>query len=130
MAVHKGVGHYGVPITLDQAKKVMAVAEAKAMQNNWYVAISIMDSGGNQVMLHRLDGTQLASIRIAEGKAMEDVIASGGVGLKYISVPNVSFIDGGVPIVIDGKVVGGIGVSGVDAKDDAQIAQAGADALK
>jgi glc operon protein GlcG len=130
MAVHKGVGHYGVPITLDQAKKVMAVAEAKAMQNNWYVAISIMDSGGNPVMLHRLDGTQLASIRIAEGKAMEDVIASGGVGLKYISVPNVSFIDGGVPIVIDGKVVGGIGVSGVDAKDDAQIAQAGADALK
>jgi glc operon protein GlcG len=130
MAVHKGVGHYGVPITLDQAKRVMAVAEAKAMQNNWYVAISIMDSGGNPVMLHRLDGTQLASIRIAEGKAMEDVIASGGVGLKYISVPNVSFIDGGVPIVIDGKVVGGIGVSGVDAKDDAQIAQAGADALK
>jgi uncharacterized protein GlcG (DUF336 family) len=101
-----------------------------------------MDSGGNPVMLHRLDGTQLASIRIAEGKAltavefrrptkaMEDAIASGGVGLKYFSVPNVSFIDGGVPIVVDGKIVGGIGVSGVDAKDDAQIAQAGADALK
>ena len=144
MTVHKGVGHYGAPITLDQAKKVMAAAEAKAMQNNWYVAISIMDSGGNPVMLHRLDGTQLASIRIAEGKAltavefrrptkaMEDAIAiaSGGVGLKYFSVPNVSFIDGGVPIVVDGKIVGGIGVSGVDAKDDAQIAQAGADALK
>ncbi len=93
-------------------------------------------------MLHRLDGTQLASIRIAEGKAltavefrrptkaMQDAIASGGVGLKYFSVPNVSFIDGGVPIVVDGKIVGGIGVSGVDAKDDAQIAQAGADALK
>ena len=99
MAVHKGVGHYGAPITLDQAKKVMAAAEAKALQNNWYVAISIMDSGGNPVMLHRLDGTQLASIRIAEGKAltavefrrptkaMEDAIASGGVGLKYFSVP-------------------------------------------
>jgi uncharacterized protein GlcG (DUF336 family) len=142
MAVHKGVGHYGAPIMLDQAKKVMAAAEAKALQNNWYVAISIMDSGGNPVMLHRLDGTQLASIRIAEGKAltavefrrptkaMEDAIASGGVGLKYLCVPNVSFIDGGVPIVVDGKVVGGIGVSGVDAKDDAQIAQAGADALK
>jgi glc operon protein GlcG len=51
MAVHKGVGHYGAPITLDQAKKVMAAAEAKALQNNWYVAISIMDSGGNPVML-------------------------------------------------------------------------------
>ena len=142
MAVHKGVGHYGTPITLDQAKKVMAAAEAKALQNNWYVAISIMDSGGNPVMLHRLDGTQLASVRIAEGKAltavefrrptkaMEDVIAGGGVGLKYISVSNVSFIEGGIPIVVDGKIVGGIGVSGVHATEDAQIAQAGADAVK
>jgi len=99
MAVHKGVGHYGAPITLDQAKKVMAAAEAKAIENNWYVAISIVDSGGNPVMLHRLDGTQLASIRIAEGKALtavefrrptkalEDVIASGGANLRYFTVP-------------------------------------------
>ena|SRR6516165_8786508 len=69
MVVHKGVGHYGAPITLNQAKKVMAAAEAKAKQNNWSVAVSIVDSGGHAVMLHRLDGTQLASIRIAEGKA-------------------------------------------------------------
>src|SRR5262245_63757966 len=94
MAVHKGVGHYGAPITLNQAKEVMAAAEAKALQNNWYVAISIMDSGGNPVMLHRLDSTQLGSVRIAEGKAltavefrrpskaMEEAIASGGVGLR------------------------------------------------
>jgi uncharacterized protein GlcG (DUF336 family) len=68
-AVHKGVGHYGPPITLEEAKKVMAAAEAKAKQNNWNVAISIVDSGAHAVMLHRLDGTQLASIRIAEGKA-------------------------------------------------------------
>jgi uncharacterized protein GlcG (DUF336 family) len=67
--VHKGVGHYGPAITLDQAEKAMAAAEAKARQNNWNVAISIVDSGGHAVMLHRLDGTQLASIRIAEGKA-------------------------------------------------------------
>jgi hypothetical protein len=68
MVVHRGVGHYGAPITLDQAKKVMAAAEAKAKQNSWSVAISIVDSGGHAVMLHRLDGTQLASIRIAEAK--------------------------------------------------------------
>lgn len=141
MAVHKGVGHYGAPITFAQAKKVMAAAEAKAIENNWCVAISIMDSGGNPVMLHRLDGTQLASVRIAEGKAltavefrrptkaMEDAIAGGGVGLKYIGVSNVSFIDGGIPIVVDGLIVGGIGVSGVHATEDAQIAQAGADAI-
>jgi uncharacterized protein GlcG (DUF336 family) len=102
----------------------MAAAEAKAMQNSWYVAISIMDSGGNPVMLHRLDGTQLASIRIAEGKAltavefrrltkaMEDVIAKGGAGPRYLTVSNVDFAEGGVPIVVDGKIVGGIGVSG------------------
>ena len=87
------------------------------------------------------DGTQLASIRIADGKArtavefrrptkaLEDVIAGGGAGLRYFTVPGVNLMEGGVPIVIDGKIVGGIGVSGVDSKDDAQIAQAGADAV-
>ena len=129
MAVHKDVGHYGAPITLDQAKKVMAAAEAKAIENNWYVAISIMDSGGNPVMLHRLDGTQrLNSHRRRQGshravefrrptKALEDVIARGGAGLRYFTVPNVNFMEGGVPILVDGKIVGGIGVLGVDSKD-------------
>jgi len=142
MTVHKGVGHYGPPIMLDQAKKVMAAAEAKANENNWYVAISIMDSGANAVMLHRLDGAQLSAVRIAEGKArtavefrrptraMEDVIAIGGVGLRYLTVPDINLMEGGVPIVIDGLVVGAIGVSGVHSQEDAQIAQAGADAVK
>jgi uncharacterized protein GlcG (DUF336 family) len=142
MAVHKGVGHYGPPITLDQAKKAMAAAEAKAKQNKWNVAISIVDSGGHAVMLQRLDGTQLASIRIAEGKArtavefrrptkaLEDVIAGGGAGLRYFTVRDVNLMEGGVPIVVDGKIVGGIGVSGVDSRNDAQIAQTGADAVK
>ena len=139
---HKGVGPYGSPITLDQAKKVMAAAEAEAKRNNWNVAIFIVDSGAHGVMMQRLDGTQLASIRIADGKArtavefrrptkaMEDVIAGGGVGLRYFTVPNVNYMEGGVPILVDGKIVGGIGVSGVDSRDDAQIAQDGADAVK
>jgi glc operon protein GlcG len=139
MAVHKGVGHYGAPITLDQAKKVMAAAEAMARQNDWNVVISIVDSGGHAVMLQRLDGSHLAAIGIAEGKArtavefrrptkaLEDAMAGGGV--KYFTVRGATLIEGGIPIVVDGKIVGGIGVSGVDAKDDAQIAQAGADAL-
>jgi glc operon protein GlcG len=104
--------------------------------------ISIVDSGGHAVMLQRLDGTQLASIRIAEGKArtavefrrptkaLEDVIAGGGAGLRHFTVREVNLMEGGVPIVVDGKIVGGIGVSGVDSKDDAEIAQAGADAVK
>ncbi len=129
------------PSRFDQAKKVMAAAEKKAKENQWNVVISIVDSGGHAVMLERLDGTQLASIRIADGKArtavefrrptkaLEDVIASGGAGLRYFTVPAVNLMEGGVPIVIDGKIVGGIGVSGVDSKDDARIAQAGADAV-
>jgi glc operon protein GlcG len=142
MAVHKGLGPYGAPITLGQAKMAMTAAEAKAKENNWNVAISIVDSGGHPVMLERLDGTQLASIRIADGKArtavefrrptkaLEDVIASGGAGLRYFTVAGVNLMEGGVPIVLDGKIIGAIGVSGVDSKDDAQIAQAGADAVK
>ena len=63
-------------------------------------------------------------------KALEDVMAAGGVGLKYFAVRGAMLVDGGIPIVVDVKIVGGIGVSGVDAKDDAQIAQAGADAIR
>ena len=141
MAVHKGVGYYGPPITLEQAKKVMAAAEAKAKHNNWNVAILIVDSGAHAVMLHRLDGTQLASIRIAEGKArtavefrrptkaLEDVISGGGAGLRYFTVPDVNLMEGGVPILLDGKIVGAIGVSGVHSTEDAQVARAGADAV-
>src|SRR5436305_12806431 len=66
--VHKGVGHYGPPITLDQAKKAITAAEAKARQNNWDVVISIVDSGGHAVMLQRLDGSHLAAMGIAERK--------------------------------------------------------------
>src|SRR5258707_15498010 len=107
MSVHKGVGHYGAPITLDQAKKAMAAAEAKARQNNWNVVISIVDSGGHAVMLQRLDGSHLAAIGIAEGKArtavefrrptkaLEDAMAGGGVGLKYFTVRGVMLIGGG-----------------------------------
>src|SRR5262249_13887316 len=105
------------------------------------VVISIVDSGCHAVMLQRLDGSHLAAIRIAEGKArtavefrrptkaLEDDMAAGGVGLKYFTVRGATLIEGGIPIVADGKIVGGIGVSGVHATEDAQIAQAGADAI-
>jgi glc operon protein GlcG len=133
---------YGAPITLEQAKKAMAAAEAEARKNNWNVVISIVDSGGHAVMVQRLDGTQIASIGIAEGKArtavefrrptkaLEDVIAGGGAGLRFLSVRAATPLEGGVPVIIDGKIAGGIGVSGVASKDDAQIARAGADAVK
>jgi len=132
---------YGTPIPLDAAKKAMAAAEAEAMKNNWPLAIVIVDSGGNLVMLHKLDNTQYGSIRIAEGKArtaldfrrptkvFEDGVAGGGIGLRILSL-GVTAAEGGLPIIVDGKIVGAIGASGALSTQDAQAAQAGADALK
>ena len=132
---------YGAPITIDAAKKVMAAAEAEAGKNDWGVAIAIVDSGANLVMLHRLDNAQLSSTRIAEAKArtaaefrrptkvFEDAVAGGGVGLRVLTF-GASVAEGGVPIVSGGKVIGAIGVSGVQSHQDAQVAQAGADAVK
>jgi glc operon protein GlcG len=132
---------YGVPISIDAARKAMAAAEAEAAKNNWGVAIAIVDSGANLVMLHRLDNAQLSSVRIAEHKArtaaefrrptkvFEDAVAGGGVGMRVLSF-GASVAEGGVPIVSGGKVIGAIGVSGVQSHQDTQVAQAGADAVK
>ena len=131
---------YGMPISLDAARKAMAAAEEEAAKNNWGVAIAIVDSGGHLVMLHRLEGTQIASIRIAEGKArtalefrrpskaLEDTVAGGGAGLRLLALEGVTPIEGGVLIQSGGRIVGAIGVSGVLSSQDAQVARAGADA--
>jgi uncharacterized protein GlcG (DUF336 family) len=132
---------YGSPISFEAAKRAMAAAEAEALKNNWGVAIAIVDSGANLVMLHRLDNAQLSSVRIAEQKAktaaefrrptkvFEDAVAGGGIGLRVLTF-GASVAEGGVPIISGGKVIGAIGVSGVQSHQDAQVAQAGADALK
>ncbi len=134
---------YGPPITLDAAKKAMAAAEAEAKKNNWPVVISIVDSGGHLVALHRLDNTQLGSIEIATNKAttslklrrptkaLQDGIAAGGAGLRLLAIyPGATPLEGGLLIVTDGKIVGAIGVSGVASDQDAVVAKAGADAVK
>jgi glc operon protein GlcG len=132
---------YGAPISIDDARKAMAAAEAEAAKNNWGVAIAIVDSGANLVMLHRLENAQLSSVRIAEAKArtaaefrrptkvFEDAVAGGGHGLRVLTF-DALVAEGGVPIIASGKVIGAIGVSGVQSHQDAQVAQAGADALK
>jgi uncharacterized protein GlcG (DUF336 family) len=132
---------YGPPITLDQAKRVMAAAELEAAKNSWNVVITILDSGGNMVMMHRFDNTQLASIEIAEAKArtallfkrpskaLEDAVASGGAGLRLLAVKGAAPLEGGLPIAHEGKIIGSIGVSGVLSAQDAQIGRAGIEAL-
>jgi uncharacterized protein GlcG (DUF336 family) len=133
---------YGPPIGIEAARKVMAGAEAEAAKNNWAVVIAIIDSGGHTVMIHRLDNVQLSSIELSQGKAktalmfkrpskvLDDAISSGGAGLRFLALKDIIPLEGGLPIVIDGKIVGAIGVSGVLSAQDAQIARAGIDALK
>jgi len=133
---------YGVPISLDQAKKVMAGAEAEAKKNKWNMVIAVLDSGGHLVMLERMDGTQLGSIDAAKDKAysavlyrrptkvFQDLVGQGGPNLRLLRLAGASPLEGGIPIVVDGKIVGAIGVSGATSEQDAQVAKAGADTLK
>jgi uncharacterized protein GlcG (DUF336 family) len=133
---------YGAPIGLEAAKKVMAAAEAEAVKNNWGMAIAILDSTGHIVMLHKLDNTQYGSIAVAEDKArsalyyrrpskvFEDLVAQGGLGLRTLALRGASPLEGGIPLVADGKIIGAIGVSGATSVQDGQVAKAGADAMK
>src|SRR6266446_6674154 len=133
---------YGAPIGLEAAKKVMAAAEADAIKNNWGMAIAILDSTGHMVMLHKFDNTQYGSIAIAEDKArsaldyrrptkvFEDLVAQGGIGLRTLALRGAAPFEGGIPILVDGKLIGTIGVSGATSVQDGQVAKAGVDAAK
>ena len=132
---------YGPPITLDQAKRVMAAAELEAAKNSWTIAITILDSGGNMVMFHKADNAQLSAITTSAGKArtalefklpskaLDDAIAAGGAGMRLLALKDITPLQGGNLILIDGKIAGAIGVSGALSAQDDQIAKAGADVL-
>jgi glc operon protein GlcG len=132
---------YGAPIGLEQAKKVLAGAEAEAKKNNWNMVIVVLDSGGNLVMLARMDSTQLGSIEAAKDKALsavlyrrpskvfQDLVAQGGANLRLLKLAGADPIEGGIPLMADGKIIGAVGVSGATSEQDGQVAKAGADAL-
>ncbi len=132
---------YGPPITLDQAKRVMAAAELEAAKNSWQVGVTILDSGGNMVMFHKVDNAQLSAITTSEGKArtalefklpskaLDDAIANGGAGMRLLALKDITPLQGGILVMVDGKIVGAIGVSGALSSQDEQVAKAGADAL-
>jgi glc operon protein GlcG len=126
-------------LSLADAKQIAAAASAKAVAEGWNVVIAIHDSGGNLLYLERADGTQLGSIIVAQEKSstalrfkrptkvLEDTILSGRVHM--MSLPGITSVEGGLPLVVDGEVVGSIGVSGVQSSQDGQVAAAGAAAL-
>jgi uncharacterized protein GlcG (DUF336 family) len=132
---------YGPSITLEAAKKVIAGAGAEAKKNNWWMAIAIVDTAGKLVAFERMDNTQIASNEIALGKAvsannlkrptkvLQDALAAGGAGVRFLALPGAMPIEGGIPIVADGKIIGAIGVSGAASNEDAQCATAGIAAL-
>jgi len=127
-------------ITLDDAKKALAAAETEAKKNNWNVAIAILDAGGHLIAFQRMDDTQIGSVNIAIGKArtavnfkrptkaMEDIVAGGRIA--FVAVEGITPVQGGLPVAVDGKVIGSVGVSGVQSSQDEQIAQAAVNVLQ
>ncbi|RDJ99932.1 hypothetical protein DLM46_26200 [Paraburkholderia lacunae] len=132
---------YSNRFNLIDARQVVAAAEEEAMRHGWPMVIAVVDSGGHLVLQQRLDGAQLGSIDVARQKAetavlfrrptrvFEDALAQGGLHLRLLGMNNLVPLDGGIPLIRDGAVVGAIGVSGMRSDQDAQVAQAGADAL-
>ena len=125
-------------LSLEDVKRVVAAAEAEARRNDWNVVIAIVDDGGHLMYLQR-EKVQLGSVEVAITKAKvalmfrrptrfwEETVSSGRLG--YLAMPGMLPLEGGVPLIYEGEIVGAIGISGVKSSEDGQIAQAGADAL-
>lgn len=126
-------------LTLDDAKKIAAAAETEALRNSWRIVIAIVDDGGHLLYLQRNHGTQFGSVEIAIQKARaavafqrptkvtEDAVMGGR--LIHLALPGALPAEGGVPLMHDNQIIGGLGISGVRSFEDGQIAQAGVAAL-
>ena len=133
---------YGAPISLDNAKKAADAAAAEARKNGWLMAIAVTDPSGHLVFFERMDNTQIGSVHIAVRKAQtaatfkrpskvfQDNLAKGDNFTYLLGLEGAMPVQGGLPIVMDGKIVGAIGVSGATGDQDSQCAQAGLDSLK
>jgi len=133
---------YGASISLESARKLAALSVAEAGKNGWKMAIAVVDIAGDLVYFEKMDGTQVASVNIAQDKArssvrfkrptkaMQDILAGGGAGVRFLALQGAVPVEGGLPIVMDGKIVGAIGASGGTSEQDGQAAKAGADSVK
>jgi glc operon protein GlcG len=129
---------YGEPIALENVRKAVAPARAEAEKNHLHMAIAIVDPGGELVYFEKMDGTQTGSVQVAIDKArsatlyrrptkfFEDALSAGGEGLRFLGLRGAVPVDGGFPLVLNGKIIGAIGMSGGTNKQDGQCAAAGA----
>ncbi len=132
----------GPALSLETAKKAAAAAVAEARKNNWLMAVAVVSPGGHLVYYEKMDNTQLGSAEVAidkarsaalykrPTKAFQDAVEKGGVGLRVFALKGAVPVEGGLPIVVDGKLVGAIGLSGDLSEHDGQCAAAGVAALK
>lgn len=141
-----GMSAYAIPIGssigLEAAKKVAAVAAAEAHKNGWFMAVAVVDPAGTLVYYEKADTTQLGSANVAIAKArsaalfkrptkaFQDALAKGAEGLRVLRLENAVPVEGGVPLLVEGKLVGAIGVSGDLSEHDGQCAAAAAASLK
>jgi glc operon protein GlcG len=135
------VPQYGTAVNLDQARKAIAGAVADARKQNLPMAIAVVDNAGMLVAFERMDNTQTGSVAVAQHKAsssamyrrptkaFQDVLAAGGAGLRILTLQGVNAVEGGLPLMVDGKIVGAIGVSGGSADQDGVVAKAGSEAM-
>ena len=133
---------YGISITADTAKKVAAAAIAEARKNNWAMAVAVVDTGGYLVYFERMQDTQLGSVEVSIEKAktaalfrrptksFQDTVAGGGEGLRILRLTGAIPVEGGIPIIVDGKLIGAVGASGGSSDQDGRTAQAGVAAMK
>jgi len=136
------IPQYGTTINLEMAKKVVAAAEVEARKNNWPMAIAVVDNAGMLVAYVRMDNTQTASVQVSIDKAVsaamyrrptkafQDMVAGGGAGTRALGLRGASPVEGGLPVMQDGKIIGGIGVSGANSDQDGVVAKAGTDVIK
>jgi uncharacterized protein GlcG (DUF336 family) len=133
---------YGISISPEAAKKAAAAAIAEAAKNKWNMAVAIVDTGGYLVYFERMPDTQLGSVEISIEKAktatlfrrstktFQDSLATAGDNLRLLRLTGAIPIDGGIPIIVDGKIIGAVGASGGSSDQDGRTAQAGANAVK
>ena len=132
---------YGAPVTLEAARKAAAAALAEARKNGWIMAVAIVDPAGDLVYYERMDNVQSGSTRVSVAKArsaalfkrptkaFQDAVAGGGAGLRVMALEGAVPVEGGVPLLMEGKIVGAIGLSGDVSENDGKCAKAGAEAL-